>query len=191
MKKVVLLACLAMASISGNAMALVADPFLLRPISVAGQPAGVAQILALGPGIAPAALLPPECPKPDHSCHTHDSPIAKMAPFGTCRYRLRWYPMGGNSFIPCDLHEISTSTSWGCYFDQTINYATIVSAGPAGLVPSTFCAGFDQYGISHITGGITIVMGEMPFDPSARIVPNLFGTAVYPSFFPFPQSISM
>jgi hypothetical protein len=194
MKKATLLASIAVMSISGNAMALLADPLLLRPISVAGQAAGTAQILALGPGLAPAKALatPESCPKPGASCSSPGVVLAPpTAPFGTCLYRLRWYPVGGKSFIPCDLNEISTSTSWGCYFDQTINYATLVSAGPSSVVPTPFCAGFDQYGISYLLGDITLVMGEIPFEAGTRILPNLFGTVVYPASLPFPQSISL
>lgn len=192
MKKTMLLASLAAVLISGNAMALRANPNVDHRVLVAGQDAGSVRILPIG-----------STPHPSHP----DAPFG----FTFCQYLMRWSasPFGplGNA-LPCVLNEQSTTTSLGCFFDKENNFSTLVFAGPNPKMgaPASFCAGYDQFKIGYVRDHIELILSELP-DPGAIVgfpppvgggpfvcgktgLPLLMGTACYPGFMAI-QSITI
>jgi len=190
MKKAMLLASLAALSISGNAMALLADANVDHAVIIDGLPSGSIRILALT-----------------------STPTPLGAPFGAaaCSYLLRWSPNAfgamplGNA-VPCLLNEKSNVQSFGCFFDSKRNFSTTAFAGPGDPILGTpFCAGYDQYNISHL-GNVTLVLGEVadpviglgfplsqpgPKPPPVPGFPVLVGSVCFDGMFPVAQSITI
>ncbi|AUX30219.1 MULTISPECIES: hypothetical protein [Sorangium] len=147
MKKLMILASLAVMSISGSAMAVA--PTAGRQIVIEGRPAGTAQFLPAGLGPA----------------------INLLAPNGTCRSNMIWTsvnPVSGS--LLCQTLETRTVTNPNC---PAANITTTMYAGD-GL---TACNGFDQNGFpfsaifmalgesatANPTFTGTILMNTMPF----------------------------
>lgn len=101
-----------------------------------------------------------------------------------CMYLAQWEsPYNPNDVELCLLREHRSPVSPSCIANSQVDLTTHVSAGPGAGGGATYCAGFDNLGVSYTD--ITITAGEY------AVAPILQGVAVFPTALPLVHPIEV